>query len=342
MLIEDNPTDIGLLVEAIGDDYDLSVYTCGEKALEAVETVQPGLILLDVTLPGLDGFEIFKRLTTNKATNTIPILFLTGLTKSFFEKKCLSMGAADFLRKPIEPDIVKKRICIQVESLSVKKDLETVLTEMAAREEENTVLERMLFALMGLHAYEKSEHILRTRKIYSILAERLASLHPNLVSRESANIMTRASIFHDIGKAGIPTNQLRQNLTNAAEDDEMMRRHTVIGKRSMQFLATLTSKSRLLEFAAEIAESHHEKWDGTGYPHGLRGEEIPLSARIMAVADVYDALTGGSSGTYFESGLPHDEAVRKIVDGRDGIRPEMYCPRVLAAFLLCQQEISTA
>lgn len=243
---------------------------------------------------------------------------------------------------PLMPAIVKKRICIQIETLSVKKDLETVLTEMESREEENTVLERTLFALMRLHAYEKSEHILRTRKLYSILAERLASLHPKLVSRESANIMTRASIFHDICKAGIPTSQLRQNLTNATDDDYITQRHTIIGKKSIPLLETLTGKSRLLEFAAELAESHHDKWDGTGYPHGLEGEEIPLSARIMAVADLYDASTAGSSGTYFEPGLPHDEAVRIIVEGHDGIRSEMYCPRVLEAFLLCQQEISTA
>lgn len=331
-IIEDNNLEIDMLTEALREDFELSVYTNGVKAVTALAARQPDLVLLDVMLPGMDGYEICQRLKEDSSTSNIPVIFLTSLTMTCHERACLSMGADDYMRKPFDPESVRVRVHHQIERASHRRKMETqkhvAIVDLAVR----AIPDKIPLQFLVTGVYESAEHIHRIKKLYSRLAESLTEIYPDMVSREDVSVMALASVFHDIGKV-VVSKEVLEGGVERGDDTGWLQKHTTLGAGVLRSLAVISGESSFLAFAAEIAESHHERWDGRGYPHQLKGDEIPVSARIMAVVDFYDYLTSVWSVRQNQQVLSHSEAVSQMINCTGYVERGHFDPKIIEAFL---------
>ncbi|NLI75172.1 MAG: two-component system response regulator [Candidatus Riflebacteria bacterium] len=337
LVVDDTPENLYLMRTVLKDTYRTRLANTGEAALElAAEVPGPDLILLDVMMPGLDGYEVLARLKADPATADIPVIFLTACTGDAEEEKGLSLGAADFLTKPINPPIVLARVRNHIlvkRAHDFLKDRNQYLNaEIERRTKEIHVIQDVTIMAMASLAEtrdnETGYHIKRTQWYVKELAMKLRD-HPRfreVLNDEGVDLMFKSAPLHDIGKIGIPDHILLKPGRFTPEEFEIMKRHTTIGRDAIRAAeARLNVPNSFLRFAREIAYCHQEKWDGTGYPQGLRGEAIPVSARLMAVADVYDALI---SPRVYKPPFSHEEAVRIIREGAGS----HFDPDVAAAF----------
>jgi putative two-component system response regulator len=303
----------------------------GETALKAVEQGPlPDLILLDIMMPGIDGYEVCRRLQDNPQTCGIAIIFLSALTDTAQQEKGLSFGAVDFISKPIDPALVRARVKTQLELKSYRDGLEQ---KVAERTEELAHAQEAMIASMAIMAEyrdpETGNHILRTKEYIRLLAGDLATKFPLHLSAADQELLAQAAPLHDIGKVAIPDAILLKPGRLSSEEFTIMEQHTLHGSAAIRRTASIYGHNPLLQMAAEIAEFHHEKWDGSGYPHGRKGQDIPLTARLMTVADVYDALT---SERPYKKAFSHEKSVAIILDGNGQTHPEHFDPQVLACF----------
>lgn len=268
LLVDDEPTNLQVLRHTLQNDYRLLFAKQGQAALELVAKDRPDLILLDIMMPGLSGYEVCQQLKENPLSQSIPVIFITALSDAENEQKGLEMGAVDYISKPFNPHIVKARV-------------RTHLSLVRADEISKTRLQiiQCLGAAAEYRDNETGLHVIRMSHVAKILAK--ASGY----SEEAANELFYAAPMHDVGKIGIPDAILQKPGKLTEEEFAVMRQHPIIGAKILGDHPT-----GLLHLAASIALNHHEKWDGTGYPHGLAGEDIPHFARIVAIADVFDAL----------------------------------------------------
>lgn len=269
LLVDDEPLNLQVLRQTLQDDYRLLFAKNGAKALELAEKDSPSLILLDVIMPDMNGYEVCKLLKLNPKTAHIPVIFVTSLCEDIDEAAGFNAGAVDYIIKPISPLVVKARIKTHLTLVSVDEIKETRLQ----------IIQRL-----GMAAeYKDNEtglHVIRMSHYAKLIAE-AADL-----GEEFAEEILNAAPMHDIGKIGIPDHILKKPGKLTPDEWEIMRQHPVIGADIIGIQA-----SGLLQKARIIALTHHEKWDGSGYPYGLAGESIPLEGRITAIADVFDALT---------------------------------------------------
>jgi putative two-component system response regulator len=279
--VDDSAANRSFIQESLADEFSVVVAEDGTEALAvARRTPAPALILLDVNMPGIDGYETCRLLKEDPRTRSIPVIFLTSLSKEEDEERGLSLGAVDYIRKPFSVPILKARVRTQLELLRYREYLETLVEERtrALRETQKEVIFRLAQAA-EYRDNDTGSHIKRIGYYSAVLAERLD------FPRVEVNTLFYASSMHDIGKIGIPDNIL---LKPGKLDDEewvVMKQHPTIGAGLLE-----GHPSDLLRVAARVARTHHEKWDGTGYPAGLSGEEIPMEGRIVAICDVFDAL----------------------------------------------------
>lgn len=315
LIVDDTETNIYILVELLGDLYDISVAMNGESALDIVEETLPDLILLDIMMPGIDGYDVCKRLKENKKTCNIPIIFLTALTDAREEEKGLNLGAVDYITKPFNPTLVKARVKNQLELKMLRDHLEDAVKQRTIQLE---LTQEIIFESMGtLAEYRDPEtggHIKRTKNYIRVLAEKLKN-HPKFsafLSKENIEKLYKSAPLHDIGKVGIPDHILLKPGKLTGEEFEIMKKHTIYGRDAFKHAEKKLGENSFLHLALEMAESHQEKWDGSGYPNGWSGEQIPISGRLMAVADVYDALI---SKRVYKEALSHSTAVRIIQEG---------------------------
>ncbi|MGN7611729.1 response regulator [Magnetococcales bacterium HHB-1] len=288
LIVEDTPINIDIIGEILRSHYRLKVALSGEKALEICEQTPPDLILLDIMMPGMDGFEVCRQLKKNPQTAQIPVIFITVLNEQDDEAEGLALGAVDYITKPINPAILKARVkthlalydqnrLLEEKVQQRTKDLEYSRKDLLKTQQE--VIRRL-----GQVAEYKDDatgnHILRVSH-YS----KLITLSAGLSFNEAEQIF-RAAPLHDIGKVGITDQILLKPVRLTEEEWRMVQKHPTIGA---EIIGEHTSE--LLQTARVIALTHHEKWDGSGYPQGLKGEAIPQCGRIVAIADVFDALT---------------------------------------------------
>ncbi|WP_278957449.1 response regulator [Aquipseudomonas alcaligenes] len=287
LVVDDEPANLQVLRHILQEDYRLLFAKDGAKALELAAREKPELILLDVMMPGMTGYEVCAQLKATPATSTIPVIFVTALADVEDEAQGFAVGAVDYITKPVSPAIVKARVRTHLSLVRVEELRETRLQ----------IVQRL-----GLAAeYKDNEtglHVIRMSHYSRVLA--LAAGFSEAQAEELLN----AAPMHDVGKIGIPDAVLRKPGKLDGEEWEVMKQHAQIGADIIG-----EHPSGLLRMAREIALNHHEKWDGSGYPRGISGAEIPVEARIIAIADVFDALT---SERPYKKAWPVEEAMQLL------------------------------
>ena len=318
LVVDDVAANIDILVVLLQDDYVVKAAIHGEKALQIARSeTPPDLILLDIMMPDLDGYEVCRRLKADERTENIPIMFISALGEDENEEKGIRLGALDYIAKPFSPAVVKARVRNQLQLKYHQDHLEDMVRKRT--EELELTQEATIESMAVLAEYRDPEtggHIRRTQNYVKALA-RCLSASPRYslaLNDEAISLLYKSAPLHDIGKVGIPDNILLKPGKLTSEEFEIMKEHAAYGHDVIRATEKkLGREMTFLHYAAEIALSHHEKWDGSGYPLGLSGEDIPLSGRLMALADVYDALI---SKRVYKPPFPHGKAVAIITEGR--------------------------
>lgn len=324
LIVDDAPDNIALLSSLLKGTYRVKAAIEGKRALEiAAGDDAPDLILLDIIMPGMDGYEVCRLLKRDSRTADIPVIFLTAKSDAVDEEKGLGLGAVDYLTKPISPPIVMARIRTHLRLKNVSdflKDKNAFLeAEVARRTREIGEIQDVTMIALGSLAEtrdnETGNHIRRTQNYIKILAEKMRE-RPRFkeqLSDEAIELLYKSAPLHDIGKVGIPDSILKKPAKLSPEEFEVMKTHATLGRDAILAAEKrLGSPTSFLSLAREIAWSHHERWDGAGYPRGLSGEDIPLPGRLMAIADVYDALI---SERVYKRAFTHEETVAIIKQG---------------------------
>ena len=311
LVVDDEATNLQVLRHTLQDDYRLLFAKDGHKALELAHADRPDLILLDIMMPGLSGYDTCTTLKQDPCTASIPVIFVTALSEAENETRGLELGAVDYIGKPFNPGIVKARV-------------RTHLSLVQAHELRETRLQivQRLGTAAEFKDNETGLHVIRMSHYARMLA--LAAGY----SENAADDLLHAAPLHDVGKIGIPDAILQKPGKLTEGEWEIMRRHPVIGAKIIG-----EHPSGLLRMAQIIAQNHHEKWDGSGYPNGLAGEDIPHAARVVALADVFDALT---------SVRPYKRAW-SVNEALDHVRQESgrhFDPELAEIFLGCTAEIT--
>ena len=344
LAVDDTPDNLLLISGLLKDDYHVKVANGGERAIKIARSDNPpDLILLDIMMPDIDGYEVCRLLKADETTCHIPIIFLTAKTEVEDETHGLEIGAVDYITKPISPPIVLARVKTHLALKRMQdflRDQNAYLeSEVKKRTEEVVAIQDVTIHAMASMAEtrdnETGNHIRRTQHYVKLLAEKLRT-HPHFVQflddDKTIEMLFKSAPLHDIGKVGIPDAILLKPDRLTKEEFEVMKSHTTLGRDAIVHAEkNLGIEVPFLQYAKEIAYSHQEKWDGSGYPKGLIGNDIPISARLMAVADVYDALI---SRRVYKTPMPHDEAVKIMLEGKG----RHFDPDVIDAFMECEAE----
>jgi putative two-component system response regulator len=332
LIVDDEPPNQLILEDLLEQQFTVHMAANGRQALDYLKARGPAdLILMDIMMPEMDGFEACRQIKNEPDLQDIPVLFLTSLDSVVGEEHGLSLGAEDFIHKPFSPAVVLARVRNHIElarsrkllrernaalELQVQERTRALLheTQQVIKAQESTI--NSLCALAELRDNETGNHIRRTQNYVRTLATRL-SQHPSFaaeLSEETIALLFKSAPLHDVGKVAIPDAILLKPGKLTDEEWLVMKKHSEYGRDALvQAENDLGDAVSFLRYAREIAYGHHEKWDGSGYPQGLCGIAIPLSARIMAVADVYDALI---SKRVYKPAMPHDQAIHIINQGR--------------------------
>jgi putative two-component system response regulator len=341
LVVDDAPQNLSLMDDLLSDDYAVKVAPNGLRALKIARSdPAPDLILLDIMMPDMDGYEVCRQLKADSQTQGIPVIFLSAKTQLADEHLGFTLGAVDYITKPISPAIVLARIKTHLTLRAVATFLQdknayleaevTRRTEETRLTEEATIL--AMTSLAETRDNETGHHILRTQRYVRALAVALQH-HPRFatyLNDQIIDLLFRSAPLHDIGKVGIPDRILLKPGKLDVDEFDIMKTHTTLGHVAIERAkARIGRPIAFLDIAGEIALSHQEKWDGSGYPQGLAGEAIPVSARLMAVADVYDALI---SRRVYKEPFTHERSVAIIVQGRG----KHFDPDIVDAFLSIQ------
>jgi putative two-component system response regulator len=282
LVVDDRPANIDLLCDLLGPMYTVRVATNGPLALKlAAMAPAPDLILLDVMMPGMDGYEVCTRLKASAATRAIPVIFITARADAKDVARGFDLGAADYITKPFDVRIVLARVRTQIALHDERLFLEDLVHDRTQRLEKLQM--ELIFQLGRAAEFRSNETSAHTMRMAHFA--RLLGRHAGMSERQ-ADTFLYAAMMHDVGKIGIPDNILLKQGKLSDEEFAAMKLHPEIGARIIGH-----HDAEVLQMAREVALTHHEKWNGTGYPHGLKGEAIPLSGRVAALADVFDALT---------------------------------------------------
>ncbi|TSA10979.1 MAG: two-component system response regulator [Betaproteobacteria bacterium] len=340
LVVDDTPDNLQLMSGLLKDLYKVQVANSGERALKIVKGEHPpDLVLLDIMMPGMDGYEVCRRLIADPKTRDIPIIFLTAKATVADEEMGFELGASDYITKPVSPPITLARIKAQLmikASRDFLKDQSAFLeSEVARRTAESGAIQeftiQVLASLAEARDKASSNHIQRTQRYVRALAERLADVarFAGALAGEQIELICKCAPLYDVGKIGIPDRILLKREPLTPEEFDILKTHTTLGRDAIEKAErNVGVPVAFLKCAKEITLSHEERWDGSGYPQGLSGDDIPVAARLMAVADVYDALIG--------EGTTHEQAVKTIAEGKG----MLFDPDVADAFVAVAAQIA--
>ncbi len=316
MVVDDNITNLNIARKALESLYDVILIPSGEKAVSILERLTPQLILLDIEMPGLSGFEVIEQIKKlPPPASKIPVIFVTGRNDATSEFDGLNLGAVDYIIKPFSVPLLQKRVELHLKLADQQKQLKDYSTNLEkmveAKIRENTELQYSIVHVLADMVEKRDgttgEHLLRTRSFIELLTASCVeeSIYPELQNVDPG-LYAHASQMHDVGKISIPDSILLKPGKLTPEEYEVIKTHTVIGSKALTHASDNVADTIFLELSSMFALTHHEKWDGTGYPNSLAGEDIPLIGRLMAIVDVYDAIT---SERPYKKAFSHEEAV---------------------------------
>ena len=328
LVVDDNLANLKNIQLQLADEYQVLLAKSGAQALQICLQRIPDLILLDVDMPEMDGFETLNRLKSSIILNKIPVIFLTANHDIATEVRALESGVVDFITKPVEKSILLHRLKLHLKLANYQQNLEETVKEL----EDSIVVS---FAEM-VESRDKStgDHIQRTRNYVSLIGRELIrqGCFKGQLNEKELSLITRGALLHDIGKIGVSDTILLK--PDRLDDREfgIMKSHTTIGAELLKDMFKRTPTQLYLNYAIQIAEGHHEKFNGTGYPHGIKGDNIPLCSRIMAVADVYDAV---AADRIYRKAMDTREAYNLVIEGKGS----HFDPSVIEAFIAVHKEI---
>jgi putative two-component system response regulator len=338
-IVDDVPENIQIALSHLRDlDCEFAYATSGEQALKRIEARPPALVLMDIMMPGLSGFETLQIMQKSILLSSIPVIFLTAMAEPEDIARGFELGGVDYITKPFHGVELRSRVRNHLELHSYSENLEK---KVLARTQETELLKDIIIVAMGELAEhrdpETGGHIHRTRSFVKTLAEGLFEQGNflDILTPEYIILLYKTAPLHDIGKVAIPDSILLKPARLTADEFEEMKKHTVYGEEVIAKLEKMAGSQQIpyLQCAKEIVGSHHEKYDGSGYPRGLAGEDIPLAGRIMAIADVYDALTTKRA---YKRGLSHEETMEIMTEGR----ASHFDPVVFDTFVIIEQQFN--
>ena len=343
MVVDDTSTSLEILTDMLSHwQYCVRPFSRSVEALDAAMREPPDLILLDIAMPEMNGFELCEALKADEVLCEIPVLFISGFEDTDAKVKAFREGGVDYITKPFRLEEVKARIKTHLKLHHLKRELKLQNEQLEERvaEQVNEILDAQMatiFALTTLAEYRDSNtggHIDRVGRYCRVLATQMyyAQLADRVDERFVSNLYYAAAM-HDIGKVGISDAILLKPGRLTAQEFEIIKTHTLLGAETLAQVHKRYPKNDFVQMGMEVARWHHEKWDSTGYPDGLGGKDIPLSARIMAVVDVYDALR---SDRPYKIAYSHDSAKKLILAGRGS----QFDPDVVDAFEATEERFS--
>jgi putative two-component system response regulator len=329
MIVDDDIVNLKVGKSALADVYDVFTVPSAAKMFELLERNKPEIIMLDINMPEMNGYEALKILREKPETQDIPVIFLTARSDVDSEIQGLSLGAVDYISKPFLPPLLRKRVELHLTMAAQKRVLEEqgialldfndnlykMVEEKTCKvlELQNAIL-KTVADLVESRDHITGGHIERTQRGVAVMLEVMEDLklHREITQDWDSEILVRSSQLHDVGKISISDTILNKPGKLTPDEFEKIKQHTTVGVEIIRRIEENTSGNDFLKYAEIMAGTHHEKWDGSGYPNGLSGEAIPLPGRIMAIADVYDALV---SERPYKKAFPKDEAARIIAEG---------------------------
>ena len=342
MLVDDIPVNMMILESILEDEYNVVMANRGDLALSLMAgEARPDLVLLDIAMPEMDGFEVLARMHEDNELAGIPVIFVTGEVDVYSEERGLKMGAVDYIKKPYVPEIIFVKIRNHLENKKLRDNLENAVAE---RTKELIAAHEAVIPGMSLLSESRDKvtgaHILRIKMLTQILTDRILEQRPDLLDPVTAEMIKTYAPLHDVGKVSVPDAVLKKEGVLTSDEFEQIKEHATGGGELLRQIADfLPSEKQYLNVAIDIAVHHHERFDGTGYPHGLKRNEIPIAARIVSVVDVYDALR---SPRQYKPSFTHGESMEIIIKGDKKTRPEHFDPIVLKAFIELQEEMRKA
>lgn len=342
LIVDDTPANISLLGNVLNPHYIVKAVTQGLRAQQVASEEQPDLILLDIMIPDLDGFKVCKQLKADPYTRHIPVIFLTSKTELKTEEAGMSLGAVDYITRPINPEILLSRVKAHFTDAATLRTMrvnnEYLEYEVLKRSRAMASLQQAsilaMAALAEVRDQDTGNHLRRTQNYMRALGNHLKSHRrfAHYLTQQVIDILYQCAPLHDIGKVGIPDRILLKPGRYTLQEFEIMKTHPTLGWHALTQAEFVAGEPiEFLEIAKDIVLGHHEKWDGSGYPQGLKGDAIPIPARLMALADVYDALI---SKRIYKPGMSHEAATEIILEGRG----THFDPEVVDAFFALSEE----
>ena len=318
LIVDDSEMNRIILSEILQDEYDIIEASTGEECLRLLEEYGTGLalILLDIVMPGMDGFGVLDYMNRNHWIEEVPVIMISSEDSTAFVRRAYEQGVSDYISRPFDAKVVYQRVFNTIKLYAKQRRLVTLVTEQIyEKEKNNQMMISILSHIMEFRNGESGLHVHHINVLTSMLLERLVQKTDRYHLSWSDQLMiTTASALHDIGKMGIDENILNKPGRLTKEEFEEMKKHTLIGASMLKSLE-LYQDEKLVQIAYQICRWHHERYDGKGYPDGLKGEEIPIAAQVVSIADVYDALT---SERVYKSAYTHEKAIEMILNGECG------------------------
>lgn len=300
LVVDDDTANLALGRKILGGEYRIAAANSAQAAMRYLENNKPNLILADINMPDMDGFEMVEKIKENEKWRAIPVIFLTADKDEETEVRCFQAGAVDFVGKPFLPDILRNRVKRTLELERYRSELEEMVKDQAARIDQavRRINEIQNHVIMGMANLIESRdgstgrHVKNTQVYVRMIAEEMKrkGCHSEIVTDDYIEKLCKAAPLHDVGKIKVPDNILKKPGRLTAEEYEQIKSHTTCSGAILDEIIGGVEQEDYVRLAKDVAMYHHERWDGKGYPKGLKGEEIPLGARIMALADVFDAL----------------------------------------------------